>query len=695
METAAVAVAEQIASSNALNGLLSVDPHDALLCPRSAASRSLVLRLSRLQGNDEDVFLSRLRRALDAAAALERASHALDGFPEAKRAFWRLVLDHPKYRRLLVDERSIAHFHALDTEHDEFPHIVVDLSRAKFSTRTAGTIGEWLLGSGKESSRCVPITLRLQGCKIAPSTMAMMSVVLNPQQSVEGGAHGPGFWVSRLDLSSVGLDDSAMNALAAVVPSAWRPLDWLILDNVLVKSLTDKSLAAFRALIRAVAGIAGLPSSTITSSGKVRGLSLAYNSLSFKQIGVVCSALHHPSSSIRELCLAHTVSVIHPDERRMAWVWLALGVSRNAADIELGNGRPPLERIDLSGNPIFPIEVEIFTATLELPIATISAEAQPPPSRRCKLSEPGKNLFATPGVKMDDKFYSEAQDAEVFLEALGVLDNKWVIFILPGYGFACALPTVVTFEDTASLGTNAASQRRVPLVTALELSEMTASDTTAASVCALIERVGGNLRSLAATRTPGLSSTDLAALLASCPHLEHLNLDGIRLINWEPLCQALQLHLRLSLRSLNIRCNPVGFIAAGRLGSILSGLDFPVLEELRLGQTHLGIQGVEELTQALAVNKKLQLLELPAPHPQASNEDYMDLCFTLEVSHQGELLGVNPLPLQCKLAFLSALLFKNDDAASLLLGEEAVVRLVFSFAATDRHRRLVWWKRAT
>jgi hypothetical protein len=255
--------------------------------------------------------------------------------------------------------------------------------------------------------------------------------------------------------------------------------------------------------------------------------------------------------------------------------------------------------------------------------------------------------------------------SEVSLDTLGLDNAGWACVFVPGYGLAWAPP------PSTSTGTRAIHARRgglsgqrQPSLVDLEMRNLVLTETLQESLLVFIESVGDSLQSMTITGLDcfhQLHEDNLEEILAHCPHLERLDLEDI-CSSWAPLARALAGPLHGSLRSLNTRGSMLWGYRFRDLALILTEPEqHPALEELRLGGRHIDSEATN-----------------------ARRDD--DLRSVLDREFQDELLGVTPVPLNCKLAFLSVLLAR-DAARPLDIG---VVRHIFGLAASERRRRLVW-----
>lgn len=741
MEARALEVVAVVQRSGALDGLLGVELHNADNFDRDAAAFSLVVHFWEMKYDTR--LQSRIRSALDALALIVRASHSLDDYPSVKRAFWRRVLGT---KSLLVKQRELEHTHMLRMDDPEFPRLVLAFKYAGFTPATARTIANWQCSTstafewaGAEQRLGqwdVSVTLRLQQCNLSVAGIDSLGLVLNPRSratestpdctSSAANAANPSFRITSLQITEIELDGEDLEALARALRKLACPLDELVLEQAIGPARTSPSdrpsrppraITAFRSLIRAAAGISPSLSPHTADASKcgVRCLSLAQNSLSVEHFAAVCSAVQDPRSSVEELSLAQTLLTIPHDKLAVCWSWLAFGLSRPTDAEYQDEATTPtsLRRVDLSGNSLSPELIEAWKATLQSPLTVICPiQVDAPASRRCRIPAQDFRLFNWHGVdrqssvrisEITDVFsliegsgiadeFSLTEGSEIALEALGVDANDWLCVLVPAYGIAWTPQSFATFEiSTTPLDTSLAGQRR-PLVRDLDVSAMPSGESTRAGVLALIENVGASLETLA-VRHEYLWGEHLAAMLQPCPNLQHLDFEGtrVRLNDWEPLFQAIDRPLRESLRSLNLRSSYIGSLEVTRLWFALlrRRLQQPVLEELRLGDTRIGKDGINILARVLGFNKQIRVLELPAPDLQAPDEEYAQRCSSVEESFQDELLGVTPVPMRCKLAFLSVVRDRSDITPL----DAGVVRIIFEFAAIERRRSIVWWQR--
>jgi hypothetical protein len=218
---------------------------------------------------------------------------------------------------------------------------------------------------------------------------------------------------------------------------------------------------------------------------------------------------------------------------------------------------------------------------------------------------------------------------------------------------------------------------------------MLSSNRTTTAVPAFVKSFGPVLESLATRWTFGRTEEDLEVIVTHCPHLQRFDMEGSGLYDWDPLFRALNGPLGRSLRTLNMCGNPISMTSADRMTSVLRHPG--VLEELRVRDTFIGTDGLEDFAKALRVNKRLRLLELPLPidDNEGFNGIYADrtrVYSHLKRAFHDELLGAARVPMHCKLAFLSVMR-SRDELARL---DAQVISLIFEMAATEVRRSIVW-----
>ncbi|KAG2763725.1 hypothetical protein PC129_g13429 [Phytophthora cactorum] len=708
---------DDAACTAALRGLLSILPSNDSASQREASSLSLVV-------NFRHVAVSSVQQRLQSVAAIESYSHSLQRYPLVKQAFWEQVLAS---ELMLGGSTTRRQQLQLQLRDERFPRLVLDFSRRKVTVELLETLAQFLAAqqlqmtpiqpqfSGVKQERhvgsfirVVPVALKLVRCRLTTELIEKLKSLLLREKWEYGDGTRVRYCVTSLDLSENAMKSAELTTLADLLEECGRrrrrrwemPLEELVLENTLGRVLMTDNWAAFRAFVGAAFGVSG------GSQTPLKRLSLANNSLSFHHVGCICSALRSEDTALEELSLAHTFSLVDPEDRKTCWQWLAIGL-RSMIPRE---GKTVLRRLDLSGNPLFPMDSEAWITSLRDPQTTVTqwledVELQARPNQdvatiRCLLSS-STELYSSPGedsprlhtIEKEVKAASlgaESKEWEVLASLDG--DPRWLCVVIPGFGVAWTQSKhAMSWEHTED-GFIPGSATLLELV----MNDMAASLTTTEAMERFVGGFGGGLRSLELRRN-ALSAMDLDAILADCQQLHTLDVEGCRILQLQLLVDALNRDLGRHLRTLNLNANLVGADSVNVLAAALRGQvqeNLPVLQEVRVAHNEIGANGVRHLHAALEANKTLTLVELDLPNEDADaprrpdDDEYIQLyrtrCMRLDVSFQNELLGVSPLPDDRKFTFLLAL-----NAQDLVL-DRGICSVIFSYAASEKRRCILW-----
>ncbi|KAI9915746.1 hypothetical protein PsorP6_007654 [Peronosclerospora sorghi] len=326
--------------------------------------------------------------------------------------------------------------------------------------------------------------------------------------------------------------------------------------------------------------------------------------------------------------------------------------------------------MDLSGNPLFPMDSQVWLNSLRDPQTIALRDA-------VALATPDQDSRGHCVLSSSTELYLSPSETSTRLHGFGV---AWTL----------KKHAMLWERNETNLGI------AVAVLTELVLNDLVNSRTTTEALISFLRGFNDQLRSLELRRN-SLSSMDLDAILAGCEQLHNLDIEGCRVIQLQLLVDALCGALGQNLRKLNLNANLVGADSVNVLTVVLCGQvgdRILVLEELRLALNMIGANGVSHLHRALKANKKLILLELDLPSEsveasrQPGDEEYIQLyrsrCKRLDMMFQNEVLGMTPLLLGRKLAFLLVL-----SALDVVL-DRGMCTTIFSFAADKKRRRLVW-----
>lgn len=689
-----------------LRGLLSLLPSCDNASQREISSYSVVINL-------QHVAISSIQQTLQSVAVVESYSHSLQQSPLVKQAFWEQVLTSD----LMVDSFATIK-KQLQLQDKRFPRLVLDFSRRKITEELLETLVNFMKTQRRQATstqphifkkkREVPLTLTFVRCRLTSKLIDKLTTLLLLKTYQEEHKAHITYCVTTLDLSENAMMCNELKALTQLLNACgdqscrpWEmPLEELVLENALGRTLTTENWAAFRAFVGAAFGInAGILT-------PLKRLSLANNSLSHRHVSCICSALRFEDSRLEELSLAHTFSLVDPIDRKLCWQWLAIGL-RSAIYQEKRSG---LRRLDLSGNPLFPIESEAWLEGLRCPQSTVmgwvkddivqTLPYQDVASIRCLLAS-STELFFSPSedsLRLDSieneikalNIGAEPKEWEVL--ATSISSPVWLCILVPGFGVAWAKAK----HAMSWVHTRKSLSRNSAILSELVMNDMVASMTTTEAIERFVRGFHGRLQSLELRRN-ALSAMDLDAIVASCPQLNTLDVEACKILQLQLLVDALSTNFGRNLHTLNLNANLIGTDSVNVLASALraqgheNGL---VLQELRVARNEIGANGVRHLHAALDFNKVLMVLELDVPNEgaevsgQPNDDEYMQLyrtrCMQLGYSFQNELLGATPLSDDQKVSFLMVL-----HALHLVL-DRGIGSAIFDFAASEKRRRILW-----
>lgn len=689
-----------------LAGLLSVDSgHDSSNgFVRELPQLTVSFWLIRGGAGSPRKIDAKVRPALQALAQLMVHSQHVSGSPVKKARLWRRVLQDS---RLFGGSTAAAATRKLEDwvlQSEAFPRVVLDFSRTKVSFELVDAICGFFQDFGAiamdgragtdDAKTTSKFGLKFAQCQLRSQELRLTQQLLDRVCNEEhrGEQPWPRFRVYSLDLSDNGMNAAELLEVALILKSndVYR-LEEVVLENVVGRKLASEGLNSLCALVGAAFDVDTIVKSTSAMRHRLVHLSLQGNSLSARAYASICSAFRH-SHTVNDLSLAGTLSVYDASEREQCWRWLALGLfypcpsgSRELLKIR---------RIDLSGNPLYPNDIEALRRALTNPSAELLPRGETEINRLaldeaednkvgvCSVQK-GTRIYASPDIGSDCIFQLDHQTE---LEDL-CTRAEWVCVLIPGFGFGWAQAERVERVDLQAVERDQATQTRYELI----LNNLSASESTSQALSSLFEILGRRLCALE-LRHFRVDQLLLESILRHCTRLERLDFEGCSLIGsgMTSLLDALRGDLGSTLLSLNLNGNYIGFEFTEQLAIVLASPDrTPVLRELRLSRSSIGDRGLVSLYYALQQNKTLSMLELHAPSdpafPVLTSDDA-----GFSAKYQDELLRIDPLPLNRKLAFLSV--FVNPLAAVSVRSEldTWMLTLILQFAAQDVRRRISW-----
>lgn len=668
--------------------------------------RWLILHLHRLRGANAS---SRMVAALNAFEKVQRhASEAARTSFDRAQCFWRVLLTSD----LVVSRQPSAMVEsAVRILETTTPRLLLDVSGRVITSELLDGIESFLATAYESrhlnhSRRPVVVGLRFTKSRLRTEQLWLLMQMLErlyarKHESQEPPLKNRAFAIGYLDLGSNGLSAMELEVVAEIMKhNASYDIQQLILENVCARSLTNEAHMSFSMLMATVFDV-----DTILHGGEERSklylkegfalkhLSLAKNDLGSDQYAAIFSALRH-SKAVEDLCLASTLSLVNARDRELCWRWIAFGLTR-ARDGYSEPKRWALNRLDLSDNPLFPMDVDSFSRALQNPAAELLRNEDYASERLEDMNLWAKiaattRIFSAPDTESRWLFMI---DIERKLEVLYILDD-WICVVVPGFGCGWVHTESISIsEQITCQSTHASSSESV--LSELVMNRMQQSETTMPAAIALLQTIGSGLSHLSLQHNT-MAGAHFAAILESCPNLVHLDLEGCRINDIEPLVRALeQPRTRQQLRSVNLNANLIGYIGATNLAFTLRSPPFPALETLRLAKNPIGLHGVLGMHTVLGLNKTLSTFEADFPDEESSGEEHLAACRSMDTAFQHEKLRIIPLNVGMKLAFLSVMrcsTFADSSFAQSQLPvlDTCVINHVFEYAAAQINRCIVW-----
>ncbi|POM59246.1 hypothetical protein PHPALM_32056 [Phytophthora palmivora] len=197
-------------------------------------------------------------------------SHSLQRYPLVKQAFWEQVLASDLMVGVSTTKRQ-----QLQLRDERFPRLVLDFSRCKLTTELLESLRQFLADTGmptttlecpfsgvkvkRSAKRVVPVALKLVRCRLTADLINRLKTLLMTERRDFGEDSNDmpvRLCVTSLDLSENAMKTEELTVLAELLHEGGRrrqrrwelPLEELVLENALSRTLTTESWAAFRRL---------------------------------------------------------------------------------------------------------------------------------------------------------------------------------------------------------------------------------------------------------------------------------------------------------------------------------------------------------------------------------------------------------------------------------------------------------------
>ncbi|GAB9468665.1 hypothetical protein Gpo141_00005977 [Globisporangium polare] len=505
-------------------------------------------------------------------------------------------------------------------------------------------------------------------------------------------AYNRHFGIDMLDLSQNAMSPEHLRVVTEILKrNHMYQIKDIRLDEIIKNPLARKASASVQDLLAAAFDVSRLSvepqcdGDTIVCA-TIPIISLATNPLGAQHIASVCSALRY-GCAFEELSLASMIRVVDPSEREQVWRWLAFGIFYPRSRRFAGNFR--LSKINLLNSDITTEGVEAFANALYNPVAEFRRPGQQEDSQLMDavlvgVAEKGAVVYALPN-RFSSPLLTLAHQQE--LELLHTSqDDTWVCVVVAGVGLGwLRAEQVVSVERDLKSSTD---DVRFDLV----ISDASRARMMTPEALTFIETIGKHLRSLAVKDSGSLC---IQKIVYHCKNLTHLDLEGCNLKgeSIRDLLGCLNGHFGRRIVSLNLNRTSLVDADIANLAKILKNpLKLRSLRELRLCKariTHIGLAG---LRKALQENKTLAILELEEP----GDDFYDEWCRAekdrIDAAFQNEKLNTIPLPLDRRLAFLSAVEGPRALIEAPFSLEVSASKLIFDLAGESIRRKIIWTK---
>ncbi|RLN32624.1 hypothetical protein BBJ28_00000424 [Nothophytophthora sp. Chile5] len=513
----------------------------------------------------------------------------------------------------------------------------------------------------------------------------------------EGSSSGVSFAVRRLDLSGTALTEHDFAMLAQALASPKHSVRELGLRHAFTSQTPTRYMAAFSQLMAACFAVPPFDSrgDDGVSWTSLRKLDLSSNTLRASHFASLFSAIRASDGlrGVRELSLRHS-----NEEKALPWLWLAFGLLHPTS-------KARITHLDLSFSVLRLEDVALVRKLLAAEdCAPLLMQKNRKRVSRGQPKTSGQQWVLLPATTPLEapRRPGECNAGKVVLmlpteqwcEALEC-GNKWTCVLMSAYGKLWVKSSRILKTERRPWSREEARTRHLKSLTmnamltispilrvgrdghTLHGSEVTQRVDRVLSEW--VQVVGQSLQSLRLCSNP-LTNHTLEVILASCPQLQHLDVESCELTRVTAITDAFA-GGRCQLRTLNLAENEITTDSQVSLIQMLGDPECAAarnLHELHLERNSRDRTGV--LTKALLLmlrkNKTLRLLTLTMDTKQDA------MTSRRFERRQGEWLGCERLPLEHQLALLSV--------PSMQMLPIATVRIVFALTASDIYRQIVW-----
>lgn len=707
-ETERICVSHEIAL--ALKQLLLFEPWLAINEPILHSRVPLMLTFRKQDWPNERK--PNISKVISAFSTIVAHSFHLNKLPTLKVGFWRRIfesdmliqrhdsatLDVDKWIWIVEDERfPVVTFEMSQSE--PMNQTLVDALFAFFTTPPGHNMDDEFRVQSEhlaESPSQIGVTLRFDGCKLKPKTLRLVEQLLDRVFASPTRQYG----VRALYLTNQEMSAAYYEVLVDILKKSHAV--YQVQDgNVSQASGHRKSqqVSAWQQKLIAAACnsslMHGSPVEHPRAFGRLRALTLGLDKLGLQHIAALCSALRY-DCSIETVCLTSAFSgggpAIDEADRAQCWRWLAYGMFYPRSKKLTGGNQ--FRALHLSGNPFHFGEASAFRKALSDPVSELIYQG------KC-VEEPVIDELLLCTIKHGATFCPHATgelyaihrlERQMELEAICQQDG-WTCAVLPGIGFGWVENSQILSKKLERIDT-ASHRSSASIKWTFEQAYL--GSNTLEQLNATLAYIGEYVSFIGIEEIVRVRSL-LAAILSHCSNLKHICLRGSDLADHEvdALMDALNGDIGGHLLSLDLDGNRLSHVSIEKLSSFLSNpVRVPALLELRVSLNQLCHQAYTSLRCALEANKTLRILKVQEPDPTAEGADdryarSMAEHKRIQENHQGELLPA-VLPLNQKLAFLSAIQHESVTGSARHGLDSFMVTSIFQFAADAIRRRILW-----
>lgn len=514
--------------------------------------------------------------------------------------------------------------------------------------------------------------------------------------------------VVLLEVSASELVKKDFARIAHIVSDPNGRLRELVLNKIFSNSSEQDYASAFGTLMSACFSVAidsdHLPEPELESPAAEESKALSscrqhdnlwylgfdWNVLNLNRLSSLFSAIHANSRIERSVWALSLVGSFRrfDGDPTLPWAWLAFGVLH-------ATSQSRIQSLDLSTNTLCHDDVNAMKRVLTM----VNYQKELLGSDEVLYSEEnrvvsGKTQFYCvarlkkqtklwPANHASGKVLLQLNDESVWFEVFQH-GTRWTCVLVPGYGVLWTrTKMVLKIENRERQVLPETSRLRLKK---LMLNSMVVKESERINHVfrELLPLVGGSLLHLELRSNP-LSNIALAAIVSSCPHLQYLDVSACELQTIGAILDSYE-RSQCRIASLVMPENYVHEQEVRRLCSLLRDRSSSTnsaaanLWYLDLDQNPIGRQGLLAIGKVLASNRVLQTVIL------SKSEDPDGQLRGRFAIHEDEFLGVQPLNAQQQLAMLSA----AREVQAMAAIDVPVLQMVFAFAGTHVHRRIVW-----